>query len=135
MTIVVSFFVYTTCVGLDFFPFLNVLAIPLLIGVGADDVFILNDLWQQEKVKLEGHGGSGGRGERGKCEGRGGSGGSRGSEPSGEVSSVAVGSQEGTSSSSFGCSPNRVSGQNAGKQFKHLKKKIFVAMMQKLAIQ
>ena len=53
MTMVVAFFIYRVCCGLQFFPFLNVLAIPLLVGIGADDVFILNDLWNQEKENEE----------------------------------------------------------------------------------
>ena len=53
MTLVVSFFVYRVVCGIEFFPFLNVIAIPLLVGIGADDVFILNDLWQTEKERCE----------------------------------------------------------------------------------
>ena len=48
MTMVISFFIYRVCFGISFFPFLSVLAIPLLVGIGADDVFIFNDLWNQE---------------------------------------------------------------------------------------
>ncbi len=48
-TISVSYFCYFFLFRLAFFPFMNLLAGLLLIAVGADDMFILNDIWQQHQ--------------------------------------------------------------------------------------
>lgn len=37
-----SFFVYSVLLGIHFFPFINVLVVVLLLGIGSDDAFILN---------------------------------------------------------------------------------------------
>ncbi|XP_071497668.1 protein dispatched homolog 1-like [Diadema antillarum] len=46
MSLVVSYFLYVMVIGLPFFPFLNVLASVLLLGIGADDTFVYIDIWR-----------------------------------------------------------------------------------------
>ena len=45
----VAYFWYTIVFGVDFFPFINLTAIVILIGVGSDDVFVFMDTWKQIK--------------------------------------------------------------------------------------
>lgn len=40
ISLTVAFFVYTFVFALDFFPFMNLLAAVLIVGIGADDVFV-----------------------------------------------------------------------------------------------
>lgn len=44
---VLAYFLYSVVFRITFFPFLNVLALLVLIAVGADDVFIFCDTWEQ----------------------------------------------------------------------------------------
>ena len=46
-----AYFTYTFVLRLTFFPFMNVLAVVIAIGVGADDTFILSRVWSQKQVK------------------------------------------------------------------------------------
>ena len=36
---------------LPFFPFLNLVAVFIVIGIGADDVFVLTDQWKQARAR------------------------------------------------------------------------------------
>ena len=49
----VAYFVYFLVIGMKFFPFLNILAALLLIAIGADDVFIVYDIWKQAKEEKQ----------------------------------------------------------------------------------
>lgn len=44
---ILAYFLYRVVFQIAFFPFLNVLAVLVLIAVGADDVFIFCDTWEQ----------------------------------------------------------------------------------------
>ncbi|XP_030553961.1 protein dispatched isoform X2 [Drosophila novamexicana] len=41
-----AYFVYTLVFELSFFPYMNLLAIVVIIGIGADDVFLFLKIWQ-----------------------------------------------------------------------------------------
>lgn len=41
----VAYFVYTLLYGLPFFPFMNLLAVIVIVGIGADDAFIYVKVW------------------------------------------------------------------------------------------
>ena len=43
----IAYFLYTIVFGIDFFPFINVTAVIIMIGVGSDDVFVYMDTWKQ----------------------------------------------------------------------------------------
>lgn len=46
MSLGVAYFVYTVVLGLTFFPFMNMMAVVVLLGIGADDVFIYMSVWK-----------------------------------------------------------------------------------------
>ncbi|RZF40076.1 hypothetical protein LSTR_LSTR002479 [Laodelphax striatellus] len=46
----VSYFIYTLIFKLSFFPFMNLLASIVAVGIGADDAFILCKVWQCSKI-------------------------------------------------------------------------------------
>lgn len=41
----VAFFVYTVVLNLPYFPFMNLLAVIVIVGIGADDAFIYMKSW------------------------------------------------------------------------------------------
>ena len=43
-----AYFTYTFIFRLSFFPFMNILAVIIALGVGADDTFILSRVWQEQ---------------------------------------------------------------------------------------
>ena len=45
-----SYFLYNIVYGMDFFPFLNVLTLVFLVGIGADDAFVYYDIWRQTRA-------------------------------------------------------------------------------------
>ena len=45
----VSYFIYRVIYGIPIFPFMNLMSIFLLIGIGCDDIFVFFDTWEQEK--------------------------------------------------------------------------------------
>ena len=47
----VGYFVYHIVFRFDFFPFTNIVTLLLLIAIGADDIFIFVDSWQEAKVR------------------------------------------------------------------------------------
>ena len=54
-TIAVGYFLYFVVFRFVFFPFMNLLAGLLLIAVGADDVFIIRDIWMKYSYDEEGN--------------------------------------------------------------------------------
>ena len=54
MSLIVAYFVYRVVLQLAFFSFVNVLAIVLLIGIGADDTFVFIDIWKKAKEENPG---------------------------------------------------------------------------------
>ncbi|CAB3398456.1 unnamed protein product [Caenorhabditis bovis] len=48
----VAFFIYTCILGVDFFPFINLLVMVLLIAIGADDAFLLLVYFRREVKKM-----------------------------------------------------------------------------------
>lgn len=46
----ISYFMYTLVFELTFFPFMNLLAAIVVIGIGADDVFIFCKVWYKKKL-------------------------------------------------------------------------------------
>lgn len=59
-----SYCIYHLVFGISFFPFMNLLIVILLIGIGADDAFILTHCWEQAKRATE----EKGKLEKGKAE-------------------------------------------------------------------
>ena len=51
MSLVLSYFLYKVVFGLPFFPFVNVLAVVLVIGIGADDAFVYVDIWKKMRER------------------------------------------------------------------------------------
>ncbi len=52
MSVGVSFFAYRIVFDIDLFPFINMMAAFLLIGIACDDVYVLFDSWYNEKAKI-----------------------------------------------------------------------------------
>ena len=48
-----AYFIYTFVFRISFFPFMNVLASVIAIGVGADDTFILVKAWNSQLIQAE----------------------------------------------------------------------------------
>ena len=51
-SIIISYFIYHWVFRLTFFPFLNIMTFVFLVGIGADDAFVFNDVWSQAKRSL-----------------------------------------------------------------------------------
>ena len=49
---IIAYFIYHQIFRLTFFPFLNILTFIFLVGIGADDAFVFNDVWSQAKRSL-----------------------------------------------------------------------------------
>ena len=49
-SVIIAYFIYHQIFRLTFFPFLNILAFIFLVGIGADDAFVFNDVWAQAKL-------------------------------------------------------------------------------------
>ena len=49
MALDISYFIYTIVFEIKFFPFMNLLTVVILIGIGADDVFIYCRMWKLSK--------------------------------------------------------------------------------------
>lgn len=53
----IAYFIYTVVFKIDFFPFMNLLAVIVVVGIGADDAFIFIKIWKcvlSDKVKSSG---------------------------------------------------------------------------------
>ncbi|XP_054568938.1 protein dispatched homolog 1 [Eptesicus fuscus] len=48
-SLIVSYFLYRVVFNFEFFPFMNLTALIILVGVGADDAFVLCDVWNHTK--------------------------------------------------------------------------------------
>ncbi|KTG33360.1 hypothetical protein cypCar_00035414 [Cyprinus carpio] len=48
-SLIVSYFLYRVIFNFDFFPFMNLTALIILVGIGADDAFVLCDVWNYTK--------------------------------------------------------------------------------------
>ncbi|TKC42490.1 hypothetical protein EI555_001508, partial [Monodon monoceros] len=48
-SLIVSYFLYRVVFNFEFFPFMNLTALVILVGVGADDAFVLCDVWSYTK--------------------------------------------------------------------------------------
>ena len=48
----VAYFVYGVVFGFHWFPFLNLLGLFIILGIGADDIFVYCDAWKQSFVLL-----------------------------------------------------------------------------------
>lgn len=49
-SVIIAYFIYHQVFRLTFFPFLNILTFIFLVGIGADDAFVFNDVWSQAKL-------------------------------------------------------------------------------------
>jgi len=47
--VVVAYFIYGVVLQITFFPFMNLLAVVVLLGIGVDDVFVYLSVWRQAK--------------------------------------------------------------------------------------
>ena len=52
MSVGISFFAYRIVFDIDFFPFMNMFAAFLLIGIACDNVYVLFDAWYNEKTRI-----------------------------------------------------------------------------------
>ncbi|XP_014345484.1 protein dispatched homolog 1 [Latimeria chalumnae] len=48
-SLIVSYFLYRIVFDFEFFPFMNLTALVILVGIGADDAFVLCDVWNYTK--------------------------------------------------------------------------------------
>ena len=48
----VAYFLYKLVCGFSFFPFLNFLALFVVMGIGVDDLFVVVDKWHQAVLRL-----------------------------------------------------------------------------------
>ncbi|KAL7987383.1 hypothetical protein Chor_006302 [Crotalus horridus] len=48
-SLIVSYFLYRVVFNFEFFPFMNLTALIILVGIGADDAFVLCDVWSYTK--------------------------------------------------------------------------------------
>ncbi|KAL2082725.1 hypothetical protein ACEWY4_022543 [Coilia grayii] len=48
-SLIVSYFLYRVVFSFEFFPFMNLTALIILVGIGADDAFVLCDVWNYTK--------------------------------------------------------------------------------------
>ncbi|XP_075386657.1 protein dispatched homolog 1 isoform X2 [Tenrec ecaudatus] len=48
-SLIVSYFLYRVVFNFEFFPFMNLTALIILVGIGADDAFVLCDVWNCTK--------------------------------------------------------------------------------------
>ncbi|KAL0967549.1 hypothetical protein UPYG_G00253650 [Umbra pygmaea] len=49
-SLIVSYFLYRMVFNFEFFPFMNLTALIILVGIGADDAFVLCDVWNYTKL-------------------------------------------------------------------------------------
>ncbi len=52
MSIVLAYFAYKALFQLNFFPFVNIAATVLVIGIGADDTFVFIDIWKKARQDI-----------------------------------------------------------------------------------
>uniref|UniRef100_UPI00358DEB01 protein dispatched homolog 1-like n=1 Tax=Myxine glutinosa TaxID=7769 RepID=UPI00358DEB01 len=49
-SLILAYFVYRLLLGFEFFPFMNLTSLVVLVGIGADDAFVLCDVWHQAGI-------------------------------------------------------------------------------------
>lgn len=49
-SLIVSYVLYRVVFNFEFFPFMNLTALIILVGIGADDAFVLCDVWNYTKI-------------------------------------------------------------------------------------
>ncbi|NXU48505.1 DISP1 protein, partial [Turnix velox] len=49
-SLIISYFLYRVVFNFQFFPFMNLTALIILVGIGADDAFVLCDVWNYTKM-------------------------------------------------------------------------------------
>ena len=49
-SLIVSYFLYRVVFNFEFFPFMNLTALIILVGIGADDAFVLCDVWSEHRA-------------------------------------------------------------------------------------
>ena len=52
ITFIISYFIYTMVFEIKFFPFMNQLTLVIIIGIGADDIFIYCKIWSLSKAEM-----------------------------------------------------------------------------------
>ena len=57
MSLVWSYFLYVVVIRISFFPFINILTVILLLGIGADGTFVYMDLWRKFRSSCSHEGG------------------------------------------------------------------------------
>lgn len=53
-SLIVAYFLYRMVFNFEFFPFMNLTALIILVGIGADDAFVLCDVWNYTKFDRPG---------------------------------------------------------------------------------
>ena len=48
-TLIITYFVYGRIFDMDFFPFLNMVTLIFIVGIGADDAFVYTSVWKEAK--------------------------------------------------------------------------------------
>ncbi|XP_072401533.1 protein dispatched isoform X1 [Diabrotica undecimpunctata] len=51
MTLNIAYFVYAVVLDINFFPFMNLLTVVVVLGIGSDDAFILCKIWNLQKME------------------------------------------------------------------------------------
>lgn len=49
-SLIISYVLYRVVFNFEFFPFMNLTALIILVGIGADDAFVLCDVWNYTKI-------------------------------------------------------------------------------------
>ncbi|XP_057308069.1 protein dispatched homolog 1-like isoform X2 [Hydractinia symbiolongicarpus] len=49
VTLIISYFVYSRIFQMEFFPFLNMVTLIFIVGIGADDAFVYMGMWEEAK--------------------------------------------------------------------------------------
>lgn len=49
-SVTVALFFYKVIIRIEYFDFIHILAVFLILGIGADDVFVVWDAWAQSKL-------------------------------------------------------------------------------------
>lgn len=52
LSVGVAFFLYRILFDIELFPFINMMAVFLLIGIACDNVYVLFDTWYNEKARI-----------------------------------------------------------------------------------
>ena len=47
--LIITYFVYSRILDMDFFPFLNMVTLIFIVGIGTDDAFVYTSIWEEAK--------------------------------------------------------------------------------------